>query len=119
MLALARIFTRELQSRSEIQEPQNEITECYVQISDDFEEITLLRSFSEHLELSEVHSGAFGMSRKMLPLLCRATKAETVVMILESCDATISTNISADLDGALVWGGPKEMDSEVVTRLVG
>ena len=103
------------QLRYEIDQLQQEITECHLQISNDFEELALLRSFAEYLEGSETYGGLLSMARKTLPLLRHAVKAESIVLAVDTTDTDSGFG---EHPSPYIWGGPQLVEDAVVKWLV-
>ena len=116
LLKLAQSFSREFVAQQQL-EGYRQLTNSYnVQMSDDFEELTFLRSLAEHLELSQVTNDLVQMAETMLPLLRRSIKSESVVMVL-------ATEESDEVDLAegerpAVWVGPSIVDEKTCLTLI-
>ena len=115
---LAVLFARELAQRREIDRFREQSEAYLMQISDDLEELALLRSFSEHLELSDVTTDLSSMAQAVLPQLCQSVKAEGLVLILNSETDDTTGEPRSPTERRIVWGGATEVEDATCFRVV-
>ncbi len=86
VLRLARQFMRESDLQQRIEQMQCENDFFIRQVSQDFEELSFLRSVTEHMELSTVTTDMIQPAQMVLPLLKQSVRAECV-LLLDSMEA--------------------------------
>lgn len=87
-----------------------------VQVTEDFEELTFLRSMAEYVECSDESFDHLQLARIMLPPLARSVRSEA--MILVSAGANESSGFSSKPEKLEVWVGKQMLSEEESVQIV-
>jgi len=115
---LARSFVREFTFRQRQDLLRQELRAYAHQVTDDLEELTLLRSLAQWLEMADVSQDRWHMARCSLPMLCQTIKAEALALLpAESSDGAEPAATAGVLPPA-AWVGPSRLDDLQAVALV-
>jgi HD-GYP domain-containing protein (c-di-GMP phosphodiesterase class II) len=81
LLRLARLFLTEFAERSELERMRHEHQAFLRQVTNDFEELTFLRSMSKLLEISDLSFDFVAMAQTMLPTLKPLLDTDLLVLV--------------------------------------
>ncbi len=99
-----------LSDRRELVERRRELDACLRQINEDFEEIHGLLDLSRHLEYCELSRSVAEVAERLLPLVRRLVRAETLVY----CSCRQAAGVSWQATGGEVSGaGPDPVEAMV------
>ena len=77
----AQLVVEKIQAQDEIDYLRQQNEEHLVQATQDLEELTFLRSFAKHLEVTDTAGGRWSFARKILPSLRHSVCAEQLLLI--------------------------------------
>ncbi|MCA9057952.1 MAG: hypothetical protein KDA85_05615, partial [Planctomycetaceae bacterium] len=78
---LQRTQTRLSQAEDKLASQDEQLFQYAMQVSEDLEELTWLRTLAQHLELSETGNSTDRIAESVLPTLCRLTRSTTIVLV--------------------------------------
>lgn len=94
-ISLAQSLVREFQLRQQIDQLQQHVAACNVQISSDFEDLAFLRQIAEHLDMAGVSVPLSQFAEAILQLLRRSVNAGALVFVSASQSAVEHTLVPA------------------------
>ncbi|MBC8356466.1 MAG: HD-GYP domain-containing protein [Planctomycetes bacterium] len=117
LLKLANFFQRDVRSQSELTSLRHENQAFLRQVTNDFEELTFLRSMAELLEISELSFDFTAMAETVLPTLKPLLEADGLVLVAAQTESTgQGPGVSVGLPE--VWAGNRCVDPRTCQRLV-
>ena len=114
LLRLARAFLREWNRRDELDQLHEENNQFVQQVSDDFEELSFLRSTAGALNVSDPSYDLVEMAKGVLPLLNQSVKAKGLFLVA----AGKKTDGTPEVGSVLVRTGPEPIADDLCIRLV-
>lgn len=115
---LACFFQRDLQNRAELMALRHENEAFLRQVTNDFEELTFLRSMAELLEISELSFDFTAMAETVLPTLKPLLEADALVLVNAAPAAGGHDKSSVHVGSPTVWAGIKCIDGALCRDLV-
>lgn len=81
LIQTAQLVLDKVHAQDEIERLRQQNEEHLVQVTQDLEELTFLRSIAAHLEVTDANNDLWSLARKILPSLRHSIRAENVVLI--------------------------------------
>ena len=116
--SLEKSLARELAQRELIERLETDLQACAAQITEDFEELSLLRTFAMNLELSDDSTDLSSLARSLLPGLCHSVKAEGLALLLKADASDENVVWMSDQSGSILWAGNRVTDEVTCRRMV-
>jgi hypothetical protein len=117
---LARKMASLLLDNSRLQEELNQcradLDVCAVQIGNDYEELALLRTLAEYLDISERAHGTWHVAKMILPQLRSVIQAESLVLVTAESEGEDRSRLHAEEPA--MWVGPVRLDEEACRRFI-
>ena len=116
---LADFFQRDIQSQAELVSLRHENQAFLRQVTNDFEELTFLRSMAELLEISELSFDFTAMAETVLPTLKPLLEADGLILVAaEKQPAAGGEEPNIQVGSPVVWAGVKSIEPQDCRRLV-
>lgn len=115
---LATLFQRDIQSQAELVSLRHENEAFLRQVTNDFEELTFLRSMAELLEISELSFDFTAMAETVLPTLKPLLEADSLVLVSAETVEGDGEVLITEVGPPVVWAGARGIDPETCQRLV-
>ncbi|HUG71550.1 MAG TPA: HD-GYP domain-containing protein [Pirellulaceae bacterium] len=115
---LADFFQRDIQSQAELESLRRENSAFLRQVTNDFEELTFLRSMAELLEISELSFDFTAMAETVLPTLKPLLDADGLVLIVAERQAAGGEELNVGVGLPTVWAGARCIEPRDCQRLV-
>lgn len=116
LLRFARLFRNEFNQRAELVIVRQENQAFLQQVTNDFEELTFLRSMTELLEVSDLTFDSMAMAATVLPTLKPLLDAEELVLI-EARDGGSGQETEVTVGDVLVHAGTRNIADQVCRDL--
>jgi HD-GYP domain-containing protein (c-di-GMP phosphodiesterase class II) len=114
LLNFAALFQKEYAQRDELLQSRHENQAFLRQVTNDFEELTFLRSMAELLEISDLSFDFTAMAETVLPTLKPLLEAESLLLLPRQDGGK---GERAEVGLPTVWAGTRCADPEVCRRL--
>ncbi|MCA9118976.1 MAG: HD-GYP domain-containing protein [Planctomycetaceae bacterium] len=118
LLKLAELFQRDLRSQSELLSLRQENQAFLRQVTNDFEELTFLRSMAELLEISELSFDFTAMAETVLPTLKPLLEADGLVLVAAENEVSSGKETLVHVGQPTVWAGSRSVSPETCQQLV-
>ncbi|MDA1054751.1 MAG: HD-GYP domain-containing protein [Planctomycetota bacterium] len=115
---LAELFQRDLRSQAELTSLRHEHQAFLRQVTNDFEELTFLRSMAELLEISDLSFDFTAMAETVLPTLKPLLEADGLVLVVAEKQAAGEVESPVRVGLPSVWAGSRCIDPRDCQRLV-
>jgi HD-GYP domain-containing protein (c-di-GMP phosphodiesterase class II) len=115
---LADFFQRDIQSQAELVSLRHENQAFLRQVTNDFEELTFLRSMAELLEISELSFDFTAMAETVLPTLKPLLEADGLILIAAEKRAAEGEEFDVQVGSPIVWAGARCIEPRDCQRLV-
>lgn len=115
---IAVLFQRDLRTQTELLSLRHENQAFLRQVTNDFEELTFLRSMAELLEISELSFDFTAMAETVLPTLKPLLEAEGLVLVAADKENTDNDATQIQVGQATVWAGSRTVSPEICRQLV-
>ncbi|MEX0818613.1 MAG: HD-GYP domain-containing protein [Pirellulaceae bacterium] len=115
---LAGLFQRYVRSQSDRVTLRQENQAFLRQVTNDFEELTFLRSMAELLEITELSFDFMAMAETVLPTLKPLLEAEGLVFVAAEKDASSEAASDYHVGSPTVWAGSKCVEPKTCQHLV-
>ena len=114
LLRLARAFLREWNRRDELDQLREENEQFVQQVSDDFEELSFLRSTAGALNVSDPAYDLVEMAKGVLPLLNQSVKAKGLFLVASGEQIGKTPTVGS----VVIRTGPEPIADDLCIRLV-
>ena len=115
---LARVFVKNLAMQDEVVQLRQEHEAFLRQVTNDFEELTFLRSMAGLLEVSDLSFDFAAMGQAMLPTLKPLVDSDAIVLV-PADDLPAQYGDTGSNDRRCVWDGLRCISDELCLSLVG
>ncbi|MEO8495669.1 MAG: HD-GYP domain-containing protein [Planctomycetota bacterium] len=115
---LADLFQRDIQGQLELTSLRHENEAFLRQVTNDFEELTFLRSMAELLEISELSFDFTAMAETILPMLKPLLEADSLVLVAVESKVASRQSLNVNVGSPIVWAGAKDVDPRNCQQLV-
>jgi HD-GYP domain-containing protein (c-di-GMP phosphodiesterase class II) len=112
---LALLFLKDLAVRDEVVQLRQEHEAFLRQVTNDFEELTFLRSMASLLEISDLSFDCLTMGRALLPTLKPLVDSDSLVLI--PAESVLEQKLNGEPTAPCVWSGARCIPDEMVLNL--
>jgi HD-GYP domain-containing protein (c-di-GMP phosphodiesterase class II) len=117
LVRFAQMFCRGFDEHKQIESLRQENDAFLRQVTNDFEELTFLRSMSELLEVSDLTFDFDAMARQVLPTLLPLVESDALVLVAAKRDGDPRDQLPAEVDGVSIWEGARSIDEATCLAL--
>ena len=114
----ADLFHRDMRSQTELLALRHENQAFLRQVTNDFEELTFLRSMAELLEISELSFDFTAMAETVLPTLKPLLDADGLVLVAAEKDPNGEERSEVQVGAPVVWAGARCIEARTCQKLV-
>jgi len=102
--------------QEELRQAREDLDVCAAQIGNDYEELALLRTLAEYLDVSEFNHSAWHVAKTVLPLLASVVQAESLVLVEARRENDETAEVSVGRPA--MWVGPVRLDDDTCRRFI-
>ena len=115
---LVHSILRRVQCEMELRESRGQMFEFAEQVTNDFEELTWLRSLAEHIEVCDIQNDLATVSSAMLPTLCELIGAEAIAVFAHDTPYAAGEAASTPAGRCRYVTGDLPISQEACTELI-